>query len=139
MMGGGGLYSTPRDYLKFLDCVLGVGPQILKPEGLAALLKVEIEGEAVGVLNSVQPNTSNVFDPHPGAKKGWTLGFVTNVGPGAHGRGADSLAWAGLGNCYYWIDRKAGAAGIFCSQLLPFADPHALDAFAAFERAVYAG
>ncbi len=139
MMGGGGLYSTPRDYLKFLDSVLGMGPQILKPEGLAALVKVETEGDQVGVLRSVQPNTSNDFDPFPGARKAWTLGFASNLEPGPHGRSAGSLAWAGLGNCYYWIDRNAGAAGIFCAQLLPFADPGALAMFAAFERAVYAG
>ena len=51
---------------------------------------------------------------------------------------AGSLAWAGLSNCYYWIDRASGAAGVMCAQFLPFADPRALAAFAAFERAVYA-
>ena len=111
---------------------------MLTPAGLNALWAVEVEGEHVGVLKSARPSQSNDFDPFPGAKKGWNLGFVTNVGPGPHGRAAGSMAWAGLGNCYYWIDRDAGAAGIFCAQLLPFADPKTLDVFAAFERAVYA-
>ena len=85
----------------------------------------------------MQPNTSNDFDPIPGSK-GHSLGFVVNLAPGPNGRRAGSQAWGGLGNCYYWIDRDAGAAGIFCTQLLPFADARALDAFAAIERAVYA-
>ena len=140
MMGGGGLYSTVTDYLKFVDAVLGRGPQLMKPASLNALCASQIgERPEIGVLNSAQPATSNTFDPFPGADKGWTLGFVTNAGPGPNGRSAGSLAWAGLGNCYYWIDRTAGAAGIFCSQIFPFADPRALAAFAAFERAVYAG
>ncbi len=138
MMGGGGLYSTVTDYLKFMDSILGVGPQVLKPASLEALCAPEIRGSEIGVLRSAQPNTSNDFDPFPGANKGWTLGFAANLEPSPNGRGTGSLAWGGLGNCYYWIDRKAGAAGIFCAQLLPFADPRTLDAFAAFERAVYA-
>jgi methyl acetate hydrolase len=138
MMGGGGLYSTVKDYLKFLESVLGVGPQVLKPASLEALCARELDGPGVGVLRSGQPNTSNDFDPFPGARTGWTLGFVTNLEPGPNGRSAGSLAWGGLGNCYYWIDRDAGAAGVFCAQLLPFADPRTLAAFAAFERAVYA-
>jgi methyl acetate hydrolase len=137
MMGGGGLYSTPRDYLKFLLSMLGDGPQIIGAATLEAFTTVGIEGDEIGVLRSAQPNMSNDFEPFPGARKGWTLGFVANLEPGPDGRSAGSLAWAGLGNCYYWIDREAGAAGIFCAQLLPFADPKTLDVFAAFERAVY--
>jgi methyl acetate hydrolase len=139
MMGGGGLYSTPRDYLKFLLSMLGEGPQVVRAATLDAFITVGVEGDEVGALRSAQPNMSNDFDPFPGARKGWTLGFVVNLEPGPNGRSAGSLAWAGLGNCYYWIDRAAGAAGVFCAQLLPFADPRTLDAFAAFERAVYDG
>jgi methyl acetate hydrolase len=137
-MGGGGLYSTVGDYLKFMDSILGIGPQILTPASLSALCGVECEGVEVGVLRTAQPHMSNDFDPFPGSAKSWSLGFVSNSEPGPHGRGQGSLAWAGLGNCYYWIDRTAGVAGIMCAQLLPFADPGALAAFEAFERAVYA-
>ncbi len=138
MMGGGGLYSTPRDYLKFLLSMLGEGPQMIDAATLEAFTAVGVEGDEVGVLHSAQPNMSNDFEPFHGARKGWTLGFMANLEPGPNGRSAGSLAWAGLGNCYYWIDREAGAAGIFCAQLLPFADVRTLDAFASFERAVYA-
>jgi methyl acetate hydrolase len=53
------------------------------------------------------------------------------------GRPAGSLAWAGLSNCYYWIDPLNGIAGVFVSQLLPFADRLVLPRFLAFESAVY--
>ncbi|HEY3888765.1 MAG TPA: serine hydrolase domain-containing protein, partial [Caulobacteraceae bacterium] len=137
-MGGGGLYSSPSQYLRFLDSMLGRGPQLLRSTHLEALCAAETEGDAVGVLESSQPQTSNTFDPFPGAPKAWTLGFVANMAPGPNGRAAGSLAWAGLSNCYYWIDRASGAAGVMCAQFLPFADPRALAAFGAFERAVYA-
>jgi methyl acetate hydrolase len=53
-------------------------------------------------------------------------------------RTANSLAWGGLFNTYYWIDPTAGVTGAVCTQLLPFADAAVLDAFAAFETGVYA-
>ena len=53
------------------------------------------------------------------------------------GRSAGSLAWAGLANTYFWIDRRRGVAGAVMMQFLPFADRRALDVLAGFERAVY--
>ena len=48
-----------------------------------------------------------------------------------------SLAWAGLGNTYFWIDPAKGIAGVILMQLLPFADSKALALLADFEQAVY--
>jgi CubicO group peptidase (beta-lactamase class C family) len=53
------------------------------------------------------------------------------------GRGTGSLAWAGLGNTYFWIDSVKGIAGVILMQLLPFADPKALALLDDFEKAVY--
>jgi CubicO group peptidase (beta-lactamase class C family) len=53
------------------------------------------------------------------------------------GRNAGSLAWAGVVNTYFWIDPVAGLGGVFLTQIMPFYDPFALAAFAAFESAVY--
>jgi len=54
------------------------------------------------------------------------------------GRSAGSLAWAGLGNTYFWIDLDRALAGLILMQLLPFADPRALALLEQFERGVYA-
>ena len=50
---------------------------------------------------------------------------------------AGSLAWAGLANTYFWIDRKKGVGGVIMTQILPFADPTVLKLYDAFERKVY--
>ena len=47
------------------------------------------------------------------------------------------MAWAGLGNTYYWLDPTAKLAGVIATQILPFADPQVLDTFAAWEKAIY--
>jgi CubicO group peptidase (beta-lactamase class C family) len=137
-MGGGGLYSTAGDYLKFLRAILGGGAPILSAAGVAAMSAgTEWEGEEVGVLPAVNPRLCAGFDPFPGKVKRWGLGFVINPEPGPAGRSAGSLAWAGLGNCYYWADPARSVAGVWLSQLLPFGDPAALEGFGDFERAVY--
>jgi CubicO group peptidase (beta-lactamase class C family) len=109
----------------------------LKPESLALMTGTAWEGPEVGVLPGVNPALCAGFDPSPGEVKRWGLGFLINPKPGPNGRAAGSLAWAGLANCYYWADPATGAAGVFLAQLLPFGDPAALEAFGAFERAVY--
>ena len=138
-MGGGGLYATAGDYLRFLTAILAGGAPILSPASVAAMRATEWKGPEVGVLPAVNRALCAGFDPSPGADKRWGLGFVLNLAPGPNGRAAGSLAWAGLGNCYYWADPTAGVAGVFLAQLLPFGDPAALEAFGAFERAVYSG
>lgn len=50
---------------------------------------------------------------------------------------AGSLAWAGLGNTYFWLDPARELAGLFMTQLLPFADSKVLDRFNQFEASVY--
>ncbi|NED69201.1 1,4-butanediol diacrylate esterase, partial [Streptomyces sp. SID10244] len=40
-------------------------------------------------------------------------------------------------NLYYWIDRRTKIGGFWATQIFPFVDPTALDAYLDFERAVY--
>ncbi len=65
--------------------------------------------------------------------------FLINTAKTPEGRSAGSLAWAGLANTYFWIDPARNVAGVILMQLLPFVDGKALEAFAGFERGVYAG
>jgi CubicO group peptidase (beta-lactamase class C family) len=97
------------------------------------------EGAEVGVLPAVNLSRCVGYDPFPGRVKRWGIGFVINPEPGPNGRAAGSLAWGGLGNCYYWADPASRVAGVFLAQYFPFGDPLALEAFGAFERAVYSG
>jgi CubicO group peptidase (beta-lactamase class C family) len=136
-MGGGGLHSTAPDYLRFLRALLGHRPALLPPAMMALLTQSQVTEPRPGALVSVAPHLSNDFDAFPGAPTGWSLGFLVNLEPGPAGRAAGSLAWAGLSNCYYWLDPANGVAGVLLSQTLPFGDPQVLALFDRFERAVY--
>lgn len=139
MFGGGGLYSTSADYLKFLRAVIAPdGGGVFGPRTLEMLRRRESTVGASGDLTTAAPLISNDFRPMPGTPKSWSLGFLRNDTDVPGGRRAGSLAWGGLANCYYWADPASGVAGVMCAQFLPFADPGVLGAFEAFERAVYA-
>jgi CubicO group peptidase (beta-lactamase class C family) len=74
----------------------------------------------------------------PGINKGWGLSFMINRAAAPSGRSAGSLAWAGLPNTYFWIDRTRNVCGVFLAQTFPFGEAGALRAFEAFEQTVYA-
>ena len=142
-MGGGGLYSTAADYLAFARLFLDEGRaadgrQVLKPETVRLMLQNAIGDLNVRLLKSAAPAYSNDAEFFPGMVKKWGLGFMISTAQVPGGRSAGSLAWAGLGNTYFWIDPIKGVAGVILMQLLPFADAKALAAFDGFERAVYA-
>ena len=55
--------------------------------------------------------------------------------PGMRSHG--SADWAGVFNCYYWIDRSKGIGAMLMTQLLPFFDMPVVETLMAFETAVY--
>lgn len=141
-MGGGGLYGTAPDYLRFARAILRGGEldgaRILRAETVAEMSRNQIGALNVTALHPAHPHLSNVAEFYPGMVQKWGLGFLLNTERDPHGRSPDSLAWAGLANTYYWIDPSAGVCGVVLTQVLPFADPAALDCLWALERGVYA-
>ena len=142
-MGGGGLYSTAADYIKFCQMILnkgkGNGNQVLKAETVALMGQNHIGELTVGKMTTAAPMYTNDVDLWPDIVKKWGLSFLINTAKTPEGRSPGSLAWAGLANTYYWIDPSRDVCGVILTQLLPFADKHSLEAFAGFEKGIYAG
>jgi CubicO group peptidase (beta-lactamase class C family) len=142
-MGGGGLYGTAGDYIKFTRMILnkgrGNGNQVLKPETVALMGQNHIGELTMGKMTGYVAFATNDVDLYPGMVKKWGLSFMINTAKTPEGRSPGSLAWAGLANTYYWIDPARDITGVILMQVLPFADPKCLGAFAAFETGVYAG
>jgi methyl acetate hydrolase len=141
--GGGGLYSTAGDYVRFMQMILlrGHGPngaQILRPKTLQMMETIQTGDLSAGKLKTSRPNISSDVDFHPGFKDGFGFGFLINSEGYDGRRSAGSLAWGGVANTYFWIDPRKGVAGVIMMQFLPFADKEALAVLGDFERAVYA-
>ena len=139
--GGGGLYSTARDYVAFTRMILNKGRgesgHLLKPETVALMGHNHIGELTMSRMTSAVASVSNDADFYPGMPKKWGLSFMINTARTPEGRSPGSLAWAGLANTYYWIDPTRDISGVILMQVLPFADPKCLATFAGFERGVY--
>ncbi len=143
-MGGHGLYATVGEYMKFIRMFLndGAGPngRVLKPETVEQMSRNGLPaGMTSGGWKTSIPSLSNDGEFDPGVTKTWAYTFQRNEEPTATGRPAGSLMWAGLGNLFYWIDRKSGVGGFWGSQILPFQDVASYPGFVDFETAVYRG
>jgi methyl acetate hydrolase len=142
-MGGGGLYGTGGDYIKFTQMILNKGRgndnQVLKPETVEMMRQNHIGHLNMTKLISALPDLTNDVDPYPDMDKKWGLSFLINTARTPEGRSSGSLAWAGLANTYFWIDPSRDVTGVILMQMLPFVDNKCLEAFADFESGVYAG
>jgi methyl acetate hydrolase len=140
-MGGGALYGTVGDYCRFirmwLNDGMGEGGRILKPETVALAEKNGLGDMKIKMLPGVIPELSNDAEFFPGLSKSWSLSFMVNDDVAPTGRPAGALAWAGLANTFFWIDRKNGIGGYWATQILPFIDPVSYPAYVDFETAVY--
>ncbi len=141
-MGGHGLLSTVPDYLAFMrmwlsDGASPSGEQVLKPETVEMAVQNHLGDLTVKALPGVIPSLSNDAEFFPGQRKSWALTFMVNDEEAPTGRPAGSIAWAGLANLYYWIDRRHDIGGFWATQIFPFADPTSVGGYLELETAVY--
>src|ERR1700751_5116492 len=142
-MGGGGLYGTAGDYIKFTQMILnkgrGNGNQVLRPETVASMSQNHIGDLVVTKMTSAALIYTNDVDLYPDMVKKWGLSFLITTDKTPEGRSAGSLAWAGLANTFFRIDPARDGGGVILMQMPPFLGARFLEAFAGFERGIYAG
>ncbi|HEY7392193.1 MAG TPA: serine hydrolase domain-containing protein [Bryobacteraceae bacterium] len=141
--GGGGLFSTAPDYIRFTQMILrkgksADGKQILQPKTIAMMSANQIGSVNVHKMKSMDPTVSADVDMHPGAADKYTFGFLMNPTAYEGGRSAGSLAWAGVENTFYWIDPRRNVCAVIMMQFFPFVDAQAVGMLHDFEQAVYA-
>ncbi|HEY4916033.1 MAG TPA: serine hydrolase domain-containing protein [Solirubrobacteraceae bacterium] len=139
---GHGSYGTITDYGRFMRAMLRDG----ELDGVrvldAATVRMAFTDQLGGlplpqIMKSADPILTNDVPTMP-VHQGWGLGFhligidVPNM------RSAGTGDWAGLFNCFYWIDRKARIGGALMTQVLPFFDLAVIETLLDFEVAVYA-
>ncbi|MBV8990446.1 MAG: beta-lactamase family protein [Solirubrobacterales bacterium] len=139
--GGGGAYTSGRDYLRLMRALLRGGEldraRVLRSESVERMFRDQLAG-AIMPTGWKSPLTTVSNDFHfPPVKHSWGLGIHVVHENIPNSRRAGSGDWAGLGNCYYWIDRSTGVAGITLTQVLPFFDARVRSTATEFERAIY--
>ncbi|KZT55644.1 beta-lactamase/transpeptidase-like protein [Calocera cornea HHB12733] len=127
-MGGGGSWSTARDYAKFVRMLLlggrtPSGQEILSPATYALGMSGALEPEAKESCNAFHKLPGTTLSKFPGAKRDYALIGMVFEEPLPTGRAAGSVQWAGVANCYWLVDAKKDIGYVLCSQILPSGDP----------------
>jgi len=140
--GDGGLFSTARDYGRFIRMFLNGGKagetrilseKSVKLMGQNHIGAIFVQTQPVGV-----PRLTKPFPLGAGHDK-FGLGFqIAQAAPGsAPYRSPGSMSWAGLYNTEFWIDPQQHVGGVLLMQMLPFYDDGAIRTLRAFEAAAY--
>jgi methyl acetate hydrolase len=143
MAGGHGCYSTAEDYGRFISMLLRGGTAPDGSEVLGEAMVDEAFRDQLGaipypeVIATAASAFSNDVHNLP-VRQTWGLGFHLTLEDLPGMRRAGTGDWAGIFNCYYWVDRAAGVGGAFLTQVLPFFDESCVATAAAIEQAVYA-
>ena len=126
--GGGGLMSTPADYIRFLRAILGGG--VL--EGKRILSERMIDEMAENQIGDL-----DIDYLMPGHDPEFGLGFLINSKPIKARRAAGSLTWWGVYNTNFWIDRDNDICGVLFTQMSPDGDTAVNLLYKNFEKSVY--
>lgn len=140
--GGHAAFSTAGDYCRFMRALLRGGEldgqRILGAATVEEAFTDQLGGIALPeIIESANPLLSNDVPSAP-FPQSWGLGFHLTLAdlPGMRSHGTGD--WAGLANCYFWIDRASGVCGAILTQVLPFFDERIVGTALQFEAAVYA-
>lgn len=141
LSGGGGLYSTASDYLRFARALMAGGAleqgRILKAETVAQMGANQIGALNIRPFASLVPSLATDNASLPGELDKFGLGFALNSKSIPESRGANTMSWAGIFNTYFWIDREKKVCAVVMTQLSPGLDPGPKQLFHDFDRAVY--
>ena len=140
--GGHGLYSTPRDYVRFERALLRGGEldgaRILQEATVDAAFSNQIgDLDFPAEIATADPPITDTMHAGPGWK--WGYGLMLNSEDQPGGRRAGTGAWAGLFNTHFFIDRATGVCASIYTNSLPFITrDDAWRTYEEFEHALYA-
>jgi len=104
--GGGGLFSTARDYLRFAQMLLNGGElegvRILRPETVAAMTSNQI-GDQWALGQKYGLGLGLEFEPDPAAGKPVVSRFF----------------WGGFFSTRFWAEPRNELVGVYLTQVLP--------------------
>ena len=142
MAGGHGAMGTADDYGRFISMLLrgGTAPdgtRVLGEDTIAEAFSDQLAPLPYPeVITTAVPELSNDITNLPVAQT-WGLGFHLTLADLPGLRRAGTGDWAGIFNCYYWVDRDSGVGGAFLTQVLPFFDDRCVATAVAVEQAAY--
>lgn len=140
---GGGLFSSPLDYLKFLKCMLNYGKydggQLLKRETFELMLKDHLPKEVRLNYEEFDNNVIAFTGGFHDESDRWGLAWAIEANENELIRPINTVYWAGAANSYFSLDVENQVAIVYFTQFLPFNDKESFYFYKLFEKEVYAG
>ncbi len=142
--GASGLFGSPSDYLKFLNCMLNYGKyaggQLLKRETVELMLKDNLPKEIRPQIDQFENGgfigyTGGQFDLMN--NDGWGIGWFIELDENDI-RPVNSAYWSGAANSYFTLDVEHKIAIVYFSNYFPANDKESYDFYKLFEKEVYA-
>jgi CubicO group peptidase (beta-lactamase class C family) len=140
--GGGGLYSSPNDFTKLLQCLLNDGAldnkRILKKKTILHMAKNQIGNISLADAGKYFiPGLCCNFEGIISASSKWGLAWLIDNEDRPYGRKAGTVLWGGILNTYFYIDYKSGVAASIYTQHLPFNHPETTRLLEKFSQVIY--
>lgn len=140
--GGHGAYSTMQDYLTFLLSLLVNDGKLLRPESVDGLFTPRLSAEQAKSQKEYFKSPMGAFfigeflmDKYA---HDWSFGgasFVQAYEDGRRRKG--TVAWGGVANTFWSLDREAGVAMTFGTQVIPPGDVQVEEVVSVVEKAIY--
>jgi CubicO group peptidase (beta-lactamase class C family) len=140
-LGGGGIFSTPKAYYTFLSAVLRRDERLLTPGSYDELFRPQLDEKAEQAFNDYlvsSPVHTQFFAlgiPHS-VRKTWTFAGMLCLDKQEGRFEEGTVFWAGVPNCVWFMDQKAGVCGTAVCQLLPPLHPPIVALHDQFQRRV---
>lgn len=122
--GGAGLVSSPRDYDRFLNMLMGEG-------AIGSTRIMKRETAQLAMSNLVHPETKMESFV---AGQGFGAGGRVFIKPGDSGEGIGTFGWGGAASTIGWVDRTKGIRASGWSQIMTMGDQPFVDGF---KKSVY--
>ncbi|MCJ1478269.1 hypothetical protein MMC13_006946 [Lambiella insularis] len=115
-LGGGGIYTSPHDYIKVLIAILQNDGKILKRESVELMFQPQLSNDTA--LKSTVLGDAGAMYRGGVASDAWNfgLGGILNMDDVDEICKKGTMTWSGLPNLYWWIDPAIGTCGFYASQ-----------------------
>ncbi|KAK5136658.1 hypothetical protein LTR08_002311 [Meristemomyces frigidus] len=139
--GGHGAYASLAAFLKVQHSILANDGKLLKPETVELMFQPQLSAasaQALGDFMRTSPMAAMMIGEFkPDIACDWGLGGVLFLQDDVGKRKKGTLSWGGMANCFWTIDREAGLALTFGTQVLPPGDKGVEGMISAVEVGVY--
>ncbi|KAK0319753.1 hypothetical protein LTR82_009088 [Friedmanniomyces endolithicus] len=138
--GGHGGFSSMSDYLLVQHSILANDGKLLKPETVEMMFQPQLQAGSKRDLMAFMASPSGAYvigEWAPGLDLDWGLGGMLVMRDDVGRRKKGTLSWGGMTNPFWLIDREAGLALTFGTQVFPPGDKRVEGMISAAEYGVY--